>query len=64
MTYKDKKNGRTKQQFLAQKEEREYEKFINDNEFARKLIDKNLSQHPEILPNGVMKDGYKLKQKR
>lgn len=44
-------------------DEQEYNKFIRDNVFTRKLINKRIEEHPEIFPQGIIEYGYKLNGK-
>jgi len=44
-------------------EEKDYNRFIMDNGFARKLINKRIEEHPEIFPQGIIEYGYKLNGK-
>lgn len=41
-------------------DEKDYERFLNDNGFTRKLIDKRVEEHPELFPEGIVENGYKL----
>jgi hypothetical protein len=41
-------------------DEKNYPGFLRDNEITRKLIDKQIEEHPEIFPKGIEEEGYKL----
>ena len=44
-------------------EEPEYDIFLQDNGFARKLIDKRIEEHSELFPKRIKENGYKLNGK-
>jgi len=43
--------------------EKEYNRFISDKGFTRKVINKSIEEHPEIFPQGIIEHDYKLNGK-